>query len=174
MAQMSFRIQGVGISKLSLGEAWLGFKIGPGIVYHWVGTGTSSALANAWSKPFDVPDDSILFGFEGEDVNMKVTGGIYGWGRTNIKLAINAADNSLLLYDIAPKGSDHALGVNIVGMIPTDFELAAAQFHLIHDPKLVSFHMALMGFSPDGTDTSTPVDTPTDTGAPVGNPTATA
>jgi hypothetical protein len=149
MAQMSFHIEGLGVSKISAGEVWLGFNIGPGIVYHWVGTGPSSALTNATAKPFDVPDDSILYNFENEDVNMKIIGGIFGWGRTNIKFAINSSDNSTLLYDAAPKAIDHVLGVNVVGMIPLDFTLAPAQFQLLHNPQAIGFYLAMMGFPPD-------------------------
>jgi hypothetical protein len=165
MAQMAFHIEGLGVSKASAGEVYLAFKIGPGIVYHWLGTGSSSVLTKATSKPFDVPDDSILYNFENEDVNMEITGGIFGWGRTNIKFAINSSDNSILLYDAAPKAADHVLGVDVVGIIPIAFTLAPAQFRLLHNQQAISFYLDMMGFAPD-----TPAP---DTSSPVGSPTAT-
>ncbi len=161
MARMGFMIEGLGYSGISGGHAILGFNLNNSkVAYEWYGTGSSSVLAQATSKPFSIPDGDVLFNFSGMDVRMKVTGGIFLFGRTDFQFTIS--DGDVQLYDVAPDSPNHVIGVDVIGPVPGDFTLTPAQFNILGDRR-TGIIIAQLGLDQPDTPPQIELDQPDNT-----------
>ena len=125
MTRMAISTASLGYSSLSISNLFVvtntsntysGF-----IVHKWVGTGSTSLLADAHSDPFVVPHNNALLNFSRKDVSFSIGGGITGRGRTTFKFSIRNP-NGDEIYNIAPNAPNNEIGINVTGLILSDVE----------------------------------------------------
>lgn len=137
MTMMAFRGHSAGYMNVSAGGLLLLFTDGGNYkLYSWIGTGSSSILANFLSRrPIEVPYNPILHNFVGQDVKFTLKGGFLVSGRTQVGLSIRySGGNRAGVYNLSASAPDNLIGVDVVGNVVTDFECFGT-FRMISRPS---------------------------------------